>query len=469
MGNTLYIDRYIETFYYRLTENDQPVSVPDFNSAFALTNFYHSKAPIARDGPCDIEIELKEKSNYSYDSTFYDSLIQVDRYAVMDRIAFFSLMRVMLPSFTLLLDDQTEINVDAFASIYEDGFCSITYIYNGSNIPYTDDFESKIEYWEGIKGIKLNKNLWDILKLKNEDLPQDFSDVAISIEDLFSALGETNKFFHSLLVIKEVLSASKEVEIDLSSIGNGAHVYRYYQFSTGSRITEDIVTHTRQIVEQKEDNYLFPPTMTETLTDITLYRNYKILMNSSYLLCFRKTCEEFYDDILVPFFMMADHCLLQKTKAILALARFKNIEKYGEMSISELLDLKSSLMLTIDQDLTYDFSYIKEEVSAKTIWNCIHTGTYLEELEKVYSRIEQALMTKEQRNRERQQRRFDTRIQIITLFLTIPSVNVIADILYQFDCQTPISFPPPIGITKIILIIASAIISFLVLRDKHDG
>lgn len=78
-------------------------------------------------------------------------------------------------------------------------------------------------------------------------------------------------------------------------------------------------------------------------------------------------------------------------------------------------------------------------------------------------------MTKEQRNRERQQRRFDTRIQIITLFLTIPSVNVIADILYQFDCQTPISFPPPIGITKIILIIASAIISFLVLRDKHDG
>ena len=120
------------------------------------------------------------------------------------------------------------------------------------------------------------------------------------------------------------------MEIDLSSIGNIAHVYRYYQFSTGSRITEDIVTHTRQIVEQKEDNYLFPPTMTETLTDITLYRNYKILMNSSYLLCFRKTCEEFYDDILVPFFMMADHCLLQKTKAILALARFKNIEKYGE-------------------------------------------------------------------------------------------------------------------------------------------
>lgn len=89
MGNTLYIDRYIETFYCRLTENDQPVSVPDFNSAFALTNFYHSKAPIARDGLSDIAIELKEKSNYSYDSTFYDSLIQVDRYAVVDRVAFF--------------------------------------------------------------------------------------------------------------------------------------------------------------------------------------------------------------------------------------------------------------------------------------------------------------------------------------------------------------------------------------------
>ena len=103
-----------------------------------------------------------------------------------------------------------------------------------------------------------------------------------------------------------------------------------------------------------------------------------------------------------------------------------------------------------------DFSYIKEEASSKTIWNCIHSNSYLEELEKVYARIEQELLTKEQRNREHRQRRFDTRIHIITLFLTITSVNAFVDILYQIDCKNPIIFP--IGIAKILWIIVTLIV-----------
>lgn len=466
MTNRICINRYIETLYCRLTENDQPVSVMEFNSAFALTKLYNSKAPIARDGMCDIMLESKGKTEYSYDSTFFDSLVQTDRYAVVDRVAFFSLMRAMLPSFTLLLDDQNEINVDAFASIYEDGFCSITYIYNCLGTPYINDFESKIEYWDGIKGIRVNRNLWDILKLESDNIPQDFYAIDLPIEELFSALGKNDKFLHSLLVIKEVLSSSLGKDIDSYSISIFPHIYRYYQFSTDSKVTEDIVTQTRQIVEQREDNYLFPPTMTEPLTDITLYKNYKLLINSNYFLCFRKSCEKFNADILVPFFMMIDHCLLQKFKTIMALDKFKKIEKYGDMSVNDLLGLKNSLISTIDCDLMYDFSYIKEEASSKTIWNCIHSNSYLEELEKVYARIEQELLTKEQRNREHRQRRFDTRIQIITLFLTIPSVNAIVDILYQIDCKNPIIFP--IGIAKILWIIVTLIVSLIVLSDKND-
>ena len=90
MTNRICINRYIETLYCRLTENDQPVSVMEFNSAFALTKLYNSKAPIARDGMCDIMLESKGKTEYSYDSTFFDSLVQTDRYAVVDRVAFFS-------------------------------------------------------------------------------------------------------------------------------------------------------------------------------------------------------------------------------------------------------------------------------------------------------------------------------------------------------------------------------------------
>lgn len=465
MRNSIYIDRYIETCYYRLAENARPVDVQEFNHAFAITELYDSKAPIARSGLCDMFVK---ESKYSYDSTFFDSLVWTDRYAIVDRVAFFSLMRAVLPSFTLLLNDQTEVDVDAFASIYEDGFCSITYIYNCRGALYNADFGSKIEHWHGIKGIKISKNLWDILKLKNENVPTNpryF--IGVPLEEFFSALGGNDKFLHSMLVITEVLSKSLEKDIESYSIKALPHKYRYYQFSTNCTVTEDIITQTRQIVEEKGAHYLFPPTMAEQLTDISLYRNYRLLLNSNYFLCFRKTCEKFNADILVPFFVMIDHCLLQKSKTIVALTKFKEIEKYADVSVNDLFELKSSLISTIDCDLVYDFLHLNEGAASRTIWNCIHSDQYIEELEKVYARIEKEITTREQRNRERQQRRFDTRIQIITLILTIPSVDTIVDILYQIDINNPIIFP--IGITKAICIIATMITSFIVLRDKNNG
>jgi len=147
--------------------------------------------------------------------------------------------------------------------------------------------------------------------------------------------------------------------------------------------------------------------------------------------------------------------------------QIQKIEKYEEKSVNELLELKGSLISTIDSDLLYDFSYIKEAVSSKTIWECINSNLYINELKRVYDRIEQELLTKEQRIRESIQRKFDKRIQIITLILTIPSVNAIVDILYQIEWKYPIIFP--IGIAKLLWIIITLAISIIILHNKNTG
>ena len=479
MKKGVYIDRYIETSYFRLFNNNSPVSVVEFNAAFATTKFYNSKAPVARHGLNDFRFSPKDRLEYCYDSSFFDCLVEKERYAIVDRVAFYTLMRAMLPSFKLIVDDKTEINVDAFASIYEDGYCSITYIYSCNENSYDERFEDIIGNWSKIIGICINKNLYDMLKFENDTVGNDFEEVCIPIEVFFSAIEYNDKFLHNIIIIQTILASSADnfvvIEGDVAkktkredvhySTERFPHIYRYYQFSARTKMSDDTLNYIRKIIEQLGNKPIFNPLMTETLTDLTIYQNYQILINSSYLICFRKTLEEYNENILVPFFIFSDYALLQKHKAITALVQFKRIEKLEEQNVNTLLELKKALIANISVDILYDFSYIKEEVAAKTIFDCINTNAYIEELRKVYSRIEQELLTKEQRDKEEQQSWFNKRIQIITLILTIPSVSVIVDIFYQIDCTHPIVFS--IGLSKLLWTIFTLLLSVLLLQKKR--
>ncbi len=102
---------------------------------------------MGRHGMFDIMMNHEKKYVYEYDREYCDMLLEYDRYAQIDRVAFYELMRISLPAYSIHFEDDSEVKIEMFFSIYNNGYVGITHVYKDLDCILSDKFNKPIELW----------------------------------------------------------------------------------------------------------------------------------------------------------------------------------------------------------------------------------------------------------------------------------------------------------------------------------
>lgn len=436
------LNRLIETFYFKLYKNNNPIDVMEFNMAFAMNEYYNSKMPIARHGISDIFIENNHKHEVSYDSEFVARLAEIDRYMVTDRVAYFSMMRSVMPTFYLINKDDKEIKVESFASMSEDGQCSISYVYTGFD-EFNENSHTEILEWSNFKCIKIDMNLQDILDIK-DDVDENVRFVGYEIEKLFSTFSEKSKFGLALEVLITILA--KHFEKDPSQKNNiiaynhMQNVYRYYQFETIERDHTSLLNTIRKITQQLPLDYYINEFMCDMGKNITQYADISTYGYENMLIEIRSAEKKHKYESIETFYSIFDYFLMEREKLLNFIVKYKNRKYDVDYDEEELIEDSNYILNKVNSDLIYDF-YKEKYFTAKAVYECLNIERYVTELEKIQQKIENTVIRKERFKKEKDSQKLNIRMQLVSVLFSIPVVCDLVEIFYAKDMPKWIVFP----------------------------
>lgn len=457
------INKYIETWYFQLEVNGQPVEVVPFNWAFSTNVYYDSDIPVAQLQGFDLLFNTNKKSTVDYRFDFKEYLSEKDRYAIKDRDTFHSLMRAYLPKFFLITENDEEIEVDEFVTIYEDGYCSITHVYNLNGHKFDKNLSNNLLNWGNMKYIKIDKNTCELLSLENDIIQSDnFSSFGIAPQELLDVLNGVDGYKRFSLGIDIIITIlgdfykNEDNNKAMFKVKKCVPIFRYYQFESNIEPDKNMVCELRNVLNINSTDHVPNKNIDDMGLDLTQYENSKTYGYGNMLIHING--EEFKHelDIMVSYFMFFDYFLIEKSKNYSALVKFREIEKNED--VEDLMEIRSKIIKSLKTDLLYDFSednYIK----ANTVMKCLHINMYIKELEQMYQRINDTIIkVKDKQNREKERQnaeiekknekgrelkieKMNFQIQIFALILSIPAIFSVIDIFYATDMPKLITFP----------------------------
>lgn len=465
------INKYIETWYFRLEKNGEPVEVIPFNWAFSTNKYYDSDVPVAQLEGFNLLFNTNKKSTVDYRFDFKEKLSEKDRHAINERDTFHSLMRAYLPKFSLITENDEEIEVDEFVTVYEDGYCSITHVYNLNGHKFDKDLSNNLLNWGNMKYTKIDMVTYSMLRIENE-APLHFSNVDIPTQELLNVLNGVDgyrKFSIGLDIIITILSDFFRNEDNnlndkvLFTVKKCIPIFRYYQFESNVVPDKNVVDELRSVLQNNPAEYVFNKNIDDVGLDLTQYEKSKTIGYGNMLIHINGVNFKHELEIIVSYFMLFDYFLIEKAKNYSALVKFREIEKNED--VENLMEIRSKIIKSLKTDLLYDFSednYIK----AKAVMKCLHISIYIKELEQMYQRISDTIIkVKDKQNAEREKQneeiekqkekqneeiekqiekkreKMNFQIQIFALILAIPAIFSVIDIFYATDMPKLIVFP----------------------------
>lgn len=443
--NELKIDSFIETRYYQAKEGNMPIDVIDFNMAFATNPYYKSGSPIARHGFADFMIDIPNRSDVDYSSEFADSLIETDRYIVTDRVAFFSIMRAYLPSFSLISKQGNEISVKSFASFYKDGFFSVTNLYSCKNMSFNKASLQRLYNWDDIAYIKMDVLTTSLLNIdcsKNEtECKAPVEAYGISIED-FSRFFPDDKFSIGKETIFRVLEKHRG-SIDRIDVGSFAQPYSYLVLRCNCSIKRINIQRIANILSAREDNEFVNEALCDMGTDLTAVPDTIMRGYRNFLFSVQKTELEITPNALVVMFSLFDSCIIEKLKYIIAMQGIRELIYYPNESqdeIKHLIELRQHQMTTVYDGYVYEY---RDELSltVKAIRNCLGIDDYKTEYEHFCHIADELIVKNRERIMHEEKSKQNKMLSILTLLLTIPSVIILVDAFYGLEINPPFNLP----------------------------
>lgn len=470
MESKIVVNSYMITNFIKFYNDETLLGVIDIVNKFAINPYYNSRTPIMRRGLSDIFIPSDRKYDYEYDCDICDDLLKYDRYSIQGRIAFYELMRILLPSYSIVLESDEEIEVQAFLSVYNNGFCGITHVYNKIDMPLSKSTSNFMEYNDDMKYIKLDRLLVDILRITPTDVTDDnFIGVGINRED-FMSITEGNPFNLHIELIAKILAIN--CEDDKGNISESEISYtllkdffRVYNLLADNILDDEDIERIRIDIEELDELHHFNYNVYTELLDLSVDKNESIFLSYKYLLFIKQADYKAKNRRFISMYALTELFLNERCKLYEAQRELKELNYNNSKSIEDLINFRNKYLDIIKLNLGYELFRPEEAQSAEHIKDVLRINYIHSEITTLFekyfqiSRLDKEVEEKRKQIKEQEKdRRFNKLIQIVTLILAIPAITQIIDILYIVEIKKIIFFP--IGLAKLIWVI---LISILIL------
>lgn len=467
----LKLNRMTKILFFNMFINDEPISNCDFNSAFSYNYHYDSSMPVARNQSLDIKIAFKSYNETHYDSNFVHEISNIERYMINNKVAFFTCMHAVLPTFYLITKDNEEIKIDNFITVSEHGLCSISQTYN-TNMKFSKDLNDTILHFKNIVGIKFDYNTREILDINTDDKSEyityyekDLTTIFSNLEPLYITLDIAK------IIIHEYFEKTKNLKGSNLSHTIHTQLYRTYQFETSIEEHKSLLYDIRRIAKDLPSDYIFNPNTDDMGKEITQIKGVTTYCFEEMLIEIKDTHAQNTINTFYTYYSLFNYFLRENIKIYNLIHELKQneIESFSQSGFDEfneedLIEFKARVSQELNTDMLCDFC-IDKYFTAKAIFSCVNTEKYLNELQKIFNRIENSIIKqkhykekeahkKHQEAQEKELKReqkINRKMQFLSILLSIPASISLVDIFYsEYFVPKIIFFPSPIA--KLLLI-----------------
>ncbi len=470
MDSKFKLSKYFHTSFIKILIDNNPVDNLDILYSFASNGFYDCDAGVAQLGG-DMFLRFSNGKKI-FECETCDDLISIDNSKFPHNDIFHNISRIKLPSFELILQDDSIVDVKAFLSVYKNGFCGITYAYNNVNKFVEKNNINKIVQWGYVKYIKLPKEITDIMHL--EVVNANSGPIVVDIFEFMEPYSTVFDFMKSV-VLNILINAQNKRRISTYSI-QPSKCFAYFQLEAVAMKKDTDTSDLIKLFGSPGNNYI-----EESLREEICNLSYSD--GITYLLTQRSLLEVSYDknsnSKIVELFHSIDYLLNEKNKLYDALERIIKIENQPELLDEKIISqFKDNYLEVLKSNFVYDFSISGEYNLIMMIKKVLKNDIILDELERIFNRYQNKsilMAEKREKNKELAEKAKEkinnNIIQFLTLLLAIPAVSNIVDIFYSINVKYPIIFN--IGIAKLLFtsITLFIIIYFFyrIINSKENG
>ncbi|MBE0450716.1 MAG: hypothetical protein IBX70_07710 [Clostridia bacterium] len=497
--NNIYVSNYMVTRFLKFERNGIPLSITEFIMAFSLNKFYDSGTPIARSGVADIKIRFDKKYDSIYCREYCERLSNYDRYSLVDRVAYFELMRISLPTYSVILNDDTEIDTEAFFSIYNNGYVAISIVYKNIDFKNFNKFVLTPEKWDNVKGMKLDRLLIDFLKIKIKITDEDYVAALIPQQDFLKYFSDTFQIYIEIII--EIIN-SHNLETCNNIIENKSSFMhlRTFEIKSEQNLTDDEINSLSDILSGKDENSVFNENIETRAINLSLDKNETILLNRDLLIFIKASKYNLDNRRFAQVYSLVEYFFNERCKLYEALGIIKKNDSYSDLNIKQINEYKNRYIDIMKIDINYELlepyevnlaNLIREKLGIDTLnqelklyyekqFNIAQFNTQIMEKNKEEDDKRKKHIEKEEKDKKEEEYKRKERIEneaakklnnfltIITILFAIPTVNEVVDMLYNLDGIKLIYFP--IGYAKPIscLIIGAIILTYFNKLNKSS-
>ena len=361
-------------------------------------------------------------------------------------------------------------HVKSFATFYEDGYFSVTHVYNNLEMSFCDADLQKLYNWKDLYCIQFDPLVARILKL---ELPKEaqgkehmLEALGLPIENFLEIIGG-DKFALGTETIKHVLEEASP------HFGGGnwdqtVAVYRYcvppYSYLTMrcESPTEEIdINNIANVLSGRENDSFCNSQICDMGVDITAKPDTIMRIYRHFLYTIHKTEKPVDPNVLLFMFDFTDACFVEKIKYISAIKEIRELvyhhAKAPDDVVNQLLDIRQHQLTTLNDGYLYEY---RDEhfLTFRAIRMALGMEDYKKEYEQFCGIAEELILKQLNVRKDRERNRQANILGVLTLILTVPSTTMLVDVFYGLE-MTPIIYFPP-NFAKLIWCGITLLISF---------
>ena len=415
---------------FTVADTEKAYNIQDLRSkANDYIEFYLGE-DVARHGLFDLKII--NKNSKKIENSFFDKVKINDRYLITERVAFFNLTRIKLPTI-IKVDDYGNNESQIINSILmerTDGLGSLATISEPASVEYLS-----------MLGISEN-GIYTPIEFKavfDRDIIQTVGDYLLLSNDI-------NILDIQMRIIKHII---KDIELHFYILDFGL-----YQYSFTHKLDQDLLYQFLRSMNILKSNEIFNENLIRLHDVSTQETNSCYIYSENYF----QIEKDVNDELMVMRFSLIEHFLIERNYLLSSLSSLNvsNLDILGLRSFRERY-LEFSRIETY-----YRFSISKNVESANLIKRIFGIDQIYEEVEKVHKYY----LSLVEENEEKQKERRNRLLSIISLLVSVPSMFAIIDVLYNLEVPKIVFFP--INCSKLILLIFTWIFLLLLIRRDNS-
>lgn len=406
------------------TSNEKPFDIQKLRFAANEYKEFYLGEDLARNGIIDFKLINKESKEI--DNSIFDLIKINDRYLVTERVAFYNITRIKIPTIIQLSETNPQY-IKTILMARTDGLGSLVTVNEPLELSFKNDFKSN-------NGLILPTEFFEL-----------FKEFVVEKNDKYFLISNNLKvFFIQEKIIKHII---KDLELSVYVLD-----YGLYQYKFPLKIGIDELLQFLRGFEIIERNGIINNNLMKIFDVSTLESNSCFIYSENYF----QFEEEVNDELLVNRFSLIEHFIIERNFLLsnLSSINFSELEKKD-------LDYYRGKYLNFSRiDSYYKFSISKNVEFANIVKQVF-------EIEQIYQEVNKThdyYLSYVEENENRQMERRNLLLSGISLFIAVPTLFSIVDVFYGLEIKKIFIFP--INISKIIYLILTWVIITMVLFKK---